>query len=399
MNKARRVQIEGTLLALAFLDLLGFGMLIPDVQIRLDDMIAPFSFGWIEMKGVCIGMVLSSMFLVQFVVSGYWGKWSDKIGRKPVVVLCTFISASAMAVYAIAHNPWLILLSRIIAGLGAANIAVAQAYVADLAATGTKLAAMGRISAAISAGLIAGPAIGGRLAHQGGNQLLGWTAASCSVAGAFAALILLPRIAPAPRQEKPKGHLDLLRTIPGLGRVFVVIAVGWLALATLEGTFGRLIKDNLGMGQLEFGYIFAYESVLALLVPAFLLVRIEKLVSTTVALRSAYVAMGVGLVLFPFAPALWALFVASTFYAVGAAVASPTANALCSKLTPEERQGEMFGLMQSARSFGFLVGPVVGGWLFDLWHASPYVLAMAVCLAAAFAVPRVSNQTVEATPA
>jgi len=393
------VQIEGTLLALAFLDLLGFGMLIPDVQIRLDDMIDPFRFGPIEMKGVCIGMVLSSMFLVQFIVSGYWGKWSDRVGRKPVVIICTVLSASAMAVYALAHNPWLILLSRILAGLGAANIAVAQAYIADLAATGTKLAAMGRISAAISAGLIAGPALGGHLAHQGGNQLLGWTAASCSLAGALVALFLLPRVAPVPGEEKPKGHLDLLRTIPGLARVFVVIMIGWLALATLEGTFGRLIKDNLQMGQLEFGNIFAYESVLALLVPAFLLARIEKLMSTTVALRFAYLAMGVGLVLFPFAPALWALFVASTFYAIGAAVASPTANALCSKLTPEARQGEMFGLMQSARSFGFLLGPVVGGWLFDLWHAGPYVMAMAVCLAAAFAVPKMGDVAPEAEPA
>ena len=105
------------------------------------------------------------------------------------------------------------------------------------------------------------------------------------------------------------------------------------------------------MGQLEFGIIFAFESILALVVQVFLLRKVEKHFSTTMALRVSYLFMGAGLVLFPFAPAMWALFVAATAYAIGAAVANPTANALCSKMTPEERQGEMFGLMQSARSF------------------------------------------------
>lgn len=370
-------------------------MLIPDVQIRLDEQIEPFWWGSVEMKGICIGLILSSMFMVQFMVSSRWGKLSDRVGRKPIVVTCTLLSASAMAVYALAKDPWMILLSRILAGVGAANIAVAQAYIADLAASGSKLAAMGRIGAAISTGLIAGPALGGFLAYYGGNQLLGWTAATASAVGALLAALLLPKVVPTPRGERPRGSLSLLRTVPGLGRVFAVIVVGWLALATLEGTFGRLIKDNLGMGQREFGAIFAYESILALVVQLLLLKFVEKVLSTTAALRVSYVAMGAGLLLFPFAPALWALFVASTAYAVGSAVANPTANALCSKLTPEARQGELFGLMQSARSFGFLVGPIVGGALFDVWHAGPYVMAMAVCLAAAFAVPNVDKNVAD----
>lgn len=380
--KAGHKQIEGTLLALAFLDLLGFGMLIPDVQIRLDKMGSP---GWM------IGAVLSSMFIVQILVSPFWGRLSDRIGRKPIVVGCTLLSAGAMAVYAFATNPGWILASRVLAGFGAANIAIAQAYIADLNAAGSKVAAMGRIGAAISAGLIAGPALGGWLAVIGGNMTLGLVAAGASLTGAVAAAILLPRVKPTPREEKPRGTIQLLREVPLLGRVFLVIAVGWLALATLEGTFGRLIKENLGLGQGEFGTIFAYESLLGLLIQSFFVEKIEKRLDATLALRVSYVAMGIGLILFPFAPALWALFVASTAYAVGSAVANPTANALCSRLTPEERQGELFGLMQGARSFGFIVGPVVGGKLFDLWHAGPYVMSMGVCFLAALAVPSLSK--------
>lgn len=374
-------RIEGTLWCLAFLDLLGFGMLIPNVQLQAERMGTP---GW------GIGAILSSMFVVQFLVSSSWGRLSDRIGRKPVIVVCTLLSASAMAVYAMADTPWLILASRVLAGLGAANIAVAQAYCSDLAATGSKVAAMGRMGAAISAGLIAGPAVGGAVGHWGGHGAVGWVAATASSIGAVLAWALLPRVPVTPRSEKPKGSLDLLAKIPGLGKVFGVIAIGWLSLATLEGTFGRLIKHTLGLGELEFGLVFGYESLLGLIVQGLLVGAISRKWSPTVALRLSYVQMGLGLGLFAFAPSLAVIFLASTIYAVGSSIANPTANALCSELTPEDRQGELFGLMQSARSFGFLIGPVLGGALFDAWYAGPYVLAMFVCLVAALAVPSVS---------
>ena len=373
-----RVRIEATLLALAFLDLLGFGMLIPDIQIRLDGMGSP---GWM------IGVVLSSMFVAQILISPFWGRLSDRVGRKPIVVTCTFISALAMAVYGLATNPAWILASRVLAGVGAANIAIAQAYVADLDASGSKVTAMGRISAAISAGLIAGPAIGGWLAAAGGNRILGFVAASASALGGLAALFLLPKVQPSPREERPRATLQLLKEVPGLRRLFFVIAMGWLALATLEGTFGRLIKDNLGLGTGEFGTIFAYESLLSLIIQSALLSKIQKLGGASAILRFSYVVMGVGLLVFPFSPGLWALFIGSTLYASGSAIANPTANALCSDLTPVERQGELFGLMQSATRFGFIVGPVIGGRLFDMWHAGPYLMAALVCGAAAAAVP------------
>lgn len=354
-------------------------MLIPGIQLRLDRMGAP---GW------SIGAVLGSMFMVQLLVSPLWGRLSDRTGRKPVIIVCTLISASSMLLYAFADSPGLVLLSRILAGLGAANIAVTQAYISDLNATGTKLARMGRIGAAISAGLIAGPALGGFLSRFGDFHLIGLTATAFSTLGAIAVAIILPKLTPTKSQQKPKGNFDLIRSIPGLARVFAVIAIGWFALATLEGTFGRLIKATLGLGEFEFGLIFAYESLLAVLVQSLFVERIEKRFNTTPSLKVSYCLMGIGLALFPFAPGLWALFVASTLYAVGSAVANPMANALCSQLTPEEKQGELFGLIQSARSFGFIVGPILGGKFFDLNHAAPYILSMLVCLVAAIVVPK-----------
>lgn len=390
----KNTKVEAALWSLAFLDLLGFGMLIPDAQIRLESM---------GSKGWAIGAILSSMFLVQVLVSSAWGRLSDRVGRKPVVVICTLLSATAMFIYAKAENPAWILASRIIAGLGAANIAVAQAYIADLNAT-KLVSAMGRIGAAVSTGLIAGPALGGLLSSKGGNHLLGLVAGGCSLIGALTAWVMLPSVRPTKQSTKPRGTLSLLREIKYLPRVFGVIAVGWLSLATLEGTFGRLLKNNLGMGAMEFGWVFSYESVLGLIVQAFVLKWIESKVHPTLAMRLAYLCMGLGLVVFPFSPNLGVIFLGSTIYAFGSAVANPTANALCSSLVSKERQGELFGLLQSARSFGFLVGPGIGGWLFDRHVSAPYVGAALICLAAMIAVPGQTlfekiNESAEPEPA
>src|SRR5688572_16075672 len=154
------LRAELPLLLAVFLDLVGFGMAFPDIQLRAEKFGAP---------GVLIGLLLSSYFIVQILASPRWGRLSDHVGRKPVLLTCTALSVLSMLAYAFASSLWLILLSRIFAGLAAANVVVAQAYIADTSTEADRAAKMGRIGAAITAGLIAGPALGGYLAHVGGN--------------------------------------------------------------------------------------------------------------------------------------------------------------------------------------------------------------------------------------
>jgi MFS family permease len=108
--------------------------------------------------------------------------------------------------------------------------------------------------------------------------------------------------------------------------------------------------------------------------------------------RLAYLAQGAGLAMMPFAPSLAALFGMSALYAAGSGIASGTVNGLCSRLTPPDRQGELFGLIQSARSVGFAIGPTLGGAMFDRLPASPYLLAGGTCVAAALLV-RIPRET------
>jgi MFS family permease len=221
--------------------------------------------------------------------------------------------------------------------------------------------------------------------------------------GAFAIFVFLPK-APAKEPIAARDALavkrslfdfGLLREVPALRKLVVIATVAWLSLATLEGTFARLIERLFGYGQLQFGFLFGYESLLGIAVQGLILVWLVKRWREPALLRVAYVSQGFGLALNPASavlaaavPPLVTLFIASTLYAVGVGVANPTINSLCSRLVPDSRQGELFGLMQGTRSLGFVLGPVVGGFLFDWIPAAPYLVAGLVCLCAATLVPK-----------
>lgn len=388
---------EAPILAAVFLDLLGFGMIIADIQLRAEALVPR---GW--PAGIIVGGLLASTFITQLIVSPKWGSASDRIGRKPVVVACTFLSAMAMLMYGLAGSLWLLLLSRILSGLGAANVAVAQAYIADMFDAAERIPALGRIGAAISTGLVVGPPIGGFLAVSGGSPAVGFVAAIASGCGAAWMLFALPNRPPAEVRRparSPVFDLRLLRETPNLRPLVLIAVVAWFSLATLEGTFARLISHLFKYDQREFGVIFGYESVLGILVQGIILAWIVKRAPPTVLLRCAYLTQGCGLALNPFAgllsPAVAPIVIlafASTLYAVGSSISNPTVNSLCSRLAPDSRQGELFGLLQGARSIGFVAGPVVGGCLFDWSPGAPYLLAGAVCVAAALLVPNISKE-------
>ena len=387
--------VEAVLLGAVFFDLAAFGAVLPDVQTRLE------GFG---ARGWLIGVVLASYFLVQTAVSPLWGRLSDRTGRKVPLVICFALSAGSFVLYGLAGSSLLILASRIVAGLAAANVALAQAEVAGLHDEATRPAALGRLGAATTGGLIFGPAIGGWLSHVGGGFLLGMSAASLSALAALALALTVPspKAAEIDRGEKkpdaPKGLLpnfSLLRDIPALASLFILAATAWLALACLEGTFGRLIHRTLGYGPREYGLIFGYEALLGVLVQTFLLGVLTARFSPAALLRAGYGLQGIGLGFTPLAPNLGWLFACSTLYAVGAGIANPTVNARCSAVTPESRQGEMFGVLQAARSVGFLLGPVLGGILFDWRPEAPYLLAAAVMAAAALLVKKATSAPAE----
>jgi MFS family permease len=386
----RRLEIP--ILIAVLLDLVGFGMAFPDVQLRAEQLGA---------NGPLIGVLLASLFAVQFIVSPRWGALSDRIGRKPVVVICTIFSALSMLVYATTDSLWGILASRILAGLAAANVVVAQAYLADQTTEKERGPAMARIGAAISIGLILGPFLGGQLVQIGGSSLLGYVAAAASGVGALVLMFGVKHVPPKEKREPGRApiiDLRLLKELPDLRPMFVLAAVAWFALACLEGTFGRLIAQifqfplhELGMTftkpQGASGAVFGLESLVAVIIQATLYGWFSHRMDVRTLLRVGFLLQGLGLLLTPFAPSFGLILIFSSIYSAGGALANPTINTICSNMVSEDRQGELFGLLQAARSIGFLLGPLIGGVLFDIFRAAPYLLAGGIAVLAALLVP------------
>ena len=312
---------------------------------------------------------------------------SDRYGRRSVLFICTLLSGLALLIYGFANGLTLILVSRILSGCGGANVLVGQAYLADLSDSEARTKAMGQLGAATSAGLIAGPSALALVNKVGWS--VGIVAGVLSLSGAAIILIFLKSAPPrAPLQAKKKVLLNfsLLKQLPQLRPLVTVAVVAWFSLATLEGTFGRLIERTLHYGRSEFGIVFAYESALGVAVQGFLLAWLTLRVKEPTLLRAGYLSQGLGLSLTPFAFNFYALLACSSCYAVGAGVSNATLNGIASRNTPEDRQGELFGLLQGTRSVGFVLGPILGGWLFDLLPMGPYLLAGITCVLAALLV-------------
>lgn len=340
-----------------------------------------------QAPGWMIGAILASSFIVQTLVSPAWGRASDKWGRRPVFLVCCLLSASSMVVYALAPSLIFLLLSRILSGLGGANTAIAQAVITDSWSGEERTQALGRLNAAQTLGMVLGPAAGGFAMHYLGSTTGALIAAGLSLVGCLAAFFW-GEFRPGQLEitERKYGFFALVREFPNVLPLFLGAVTAWFSLAMLEGTFGRLINRTLGLGEREFGLIFAFESVVWVGVSAFLLAPILKLGRQKRTLSFSYILMGIGLALTPFAPSLFLLFGCSLLYALGQGFASPAVNALCSEEAGEDRQGEVFGLLQGARSIGFVLGPILGGALFDFYHPGPYLVAGLACAAAALVV-------------
>lgn len=399
LTRARSQKAEVALLIAVFLDMVGFTMLIPDIQLRAESMLGVVAF-----KGPIIGALLQSTFIVQLFASPRWGRLADKTGRKRVFVLCQWLSALAMLVYGFAGSIGLLFCSRILAGFGGANVSVAQAMAA-VAAGEDRKRVLAWVSATLSAGMIFGPAVGGFLAHESGSRLIGVAGAIISFAGGAVVLLLVPKDLPYQEDSTKKEAApvrpvffdrSIFRNYPSLLPFFWIAVTASFALATLEGTFGRLIHAMLGYGQREFGVVFSFEAILGIFVSVVALAWLSKRMCDTSLLRMGYILQGIGLGLNPLAGALvgiapgmvW-LLLASTFFAFGSGVVGPTLSTLASNTVPENIQGELFGTMQAARTVGFIIGPILGGFLFDIWHPGPYVFAGAVCLVVAIALPAI----------
>lgn len=365
-----------------FIDLLGFGMVVPLLPQYAEDFGAsPFT----------AGLLVASYSLAQFVFAPFWGHISDRVGRKPILALTLAGNTIAYSLYAVAGGLPMLFVSRSLSGFFGANISTAQAYVADVTTPENRAKGMGMIGMAFGLGFVLGPAIGGALGEIGawapgaGAALLSLTA--CSVA----TFRLEESLTPALRASAARkgGHPILSLTtalknpaLAGLLGLFFFLVFGF---ANLEAMLPLFLKDRYAFGKGQSGLVFAYIGVAIAFAQGFLLGRLVRRYGEERLLKVGPLLIALGMQGYWLAPSLGIYLLIVPIVAVGMGISNPTVATLISRRTPPDIQGRTLGLSQSLGALARAISPGLAGWLYGRYPREggsivPFVWGGAVIL-------------------
>jgi MFS family permease len=386
----------GAIFLTIFLDLLGFGLVLPFLAERARD-----TFGTTELTGTMLSAVYS---LMQFLFVPVWGRLSDRIGRRPVLVWSVAATALAWAGLG-AGLAWgttvlWLFVARIAAGIATANLGTASAYIADVTKPEDRARGMGLIGMAFGLGFILGPGIGGVLADIEVNGRHGpvacWVAGALSLVNlAWVTFGLSESLPPENRSKEPARRLPLdvaaakrAFAIPGVGRAVLVNFVLVLSFASFEQTYRFFNKDVFGMSVRETGLVLAFIGVVAAAVQGGLIRRLALRYDEGKLIRLGSILQVVAFLATAAPPWLgrWMLYVAGGVLALGNGITQPSVSAYVSKSAAADQQGGVLGTSQSAASLARMFGPAFGGFLYQtLGRNSPNVAA-AVGMAGGFLI-------------
>ncbi|HXN86890.1 MAG TPA: MFS transporter [Candidatus Binataceae bacterium] len=364
-----------------FIDLLGFGIVIP---------LLPMFASRLGISFFGIGAIMAIYSLAQFIFAPILGRISDRIGRRPVIMLGLLGSSVGYLIYGFAGSFVGLFLSRAVHGACAATISTAQAYIADTTDESNRARGMGMIGAAFGLGFVIGPAIGGLLGSYS-LRMPGFFAAALTFANLLFATFKLPES----HQPEPGARIDAavflapIRDLPmqlfghHLSRLFAVAFMTTFALAAFETTFALMIPHVYGYGPTGIGALLAFAGLMQALAQGYLLGKIVKRVGELRLLSAGIIIFAIGLAPMANLPTPSTLLLALAMLSIGYGFASPTIASLISKLTQRVLQGEALGINQSASSMARIFGPLAGGLAYGTLGASaPYVGGAVVALMA-----------------
>src|SRR5947207_1448209 len=361
------------LFLIVFVDLVGFGLIIP---------LLPFYAERFGASPQLVTALLAVFSLMAMISAPLWGRLSDRIGRRPVLMASMAAAALAYLWLGLASELWMLFAARAFAGICAGNIAAAQAYIADVTPPEKRARGMGMIGAAFGLGFIIGPALGGLVA---GNELAtadlvspGLIAAGLSAAAFLGVGLLLPESRPAAVQRRPgRGRIAALSSAfrrPLLARLLLVFFLVILAFAGMESTFALWAMRQYGWGPAQIGYVFTYVGLLSAVMQGGLIGPLTRRFGEEWLMQSGFALIALGLLLLPFAGTLPPLVTAVTGLAVGMGLMQPSLNSLISRRAGAEEQGEVMGVAQSVGSLSRVLGPIIAGALFEAFgRNSPFL--------------------------
>jgi len=408
-ERARARGILGIVFVTIFLDLVGFGILIP---------IQPFYAEYFGARPATVTLLSASYSLVQFLCAPYLGRLSDRFGRRPVMLFTIGINAVGYALFGLAHSLAMLFFARITSGFGSANLGTAQAIIADSTTPETRAKGMGIIGAAFGLGFIFGPAIGGFFG-QFGLATPAFVAACFSAGNWIFAYFFLPETvtkeaAPRPVPAAPAGHF---RRSPGFGfirllrhanvpQLFWIYFFGTVSFSLMEQALGLFIErtwvhpvsiqastpDQLRHAAAMTAWFLVAAGFTMTFVQGVLIGPLARRFGERMLLRSGTMVMTAALLLIPFVAGFhnFPLFLfLGPMLALGSGLSNPMLPSLLSQSAEAEIVGGTLGFGQSLSALGRVVGPSMAGILFEIRPGVPFVagsLLMVTCVLVAFTI-------------
>lgn len=353
------------------LDLIGFGIIVPILGRYAE------RFG---ASGLTVGLLFASYSLAQLLFAPLLGRLSDRIGRKPVIVISLIGTAVGSFVTGAAGVLWLLFAGRIVDGASGGSLSVAQAAVADLAPEQDRPALIGMLGAAFGVGFVLGPAIGG-LAALGGPHVPFYVAGVLASINAIAAIVRLPET----RQSRDRiGHRGVKTpTSPILRHLAIIGFITIIAFTAFEATFSLFGDRRFGLTEASSAAVFLCVGLVLVAIQGGAYGRLVERYGTQRLFEIGIGLLIVGLAVTAVAKVWPVLIIALLLLAIGQGVASPSITSLVTQHAPPERRGEALGFQQSANAVGRVLGPPAAGAMFDrvgIW--SPYVAGSVLCVVA-----------------
>jgi len=369
-----------------FLDLLGFGIIIPILPIFIKELGA---------QDFQVGLIAAIYPVMNFMFSPFWGTLSDRFGRRPIILWSVVITAIAYLVFANAQVLIVVFLSRMLSGIGSANISVAQAYIADVTSPGERAKSMGLIGAAFGLGFIFGPSLGGYLksiSSPGSVDMVGYVTAGLCVINFILAYFMLPESL----KEKQKEVRFNFRVVTGIVRelrkpsireLLMINFIFTVAFMLMQISCSLMWKEVSNLSDEYIGYVFTFIGIATAIVQGGLVGRLVKQFGETKLLVIGSLLMMIGMVMLPlvaidyFIPLeLFAL----ALIALANGCLTPNISSLLSKVAAPSEVGQTLGVNQSFGSLARAFGMGLSGVLYSLNYFTPFLAGaalMGICLA------------------
>lgn len=396
-----------TVFLVVVIDLLGFGIVLP---------LLPFYAQEFSASAVTIGLLYSVYSFMQLIFSPIWGSWSDRIGRRPIMLMSTFGAVIAYTIFGLAESLTVLFISRIVAGTMGGNISTAQAYIADVTDEENRARGMGLIGAAFGIGFVIGPATATALIHPAFHDFIGsigfvqfadWMSNNrFALPGFFAAflsfcsflmvLLKLPETVDTEKEREPAFRRPSVFT-PRFWRLLsdqkgksargylIPLIIGFFLLSfgesSLYSAFPLFAESELGLTAEQVGVQFFYIGIIAVIVQGFLIKPLTNVFAEEKLFLTGNFLMVVGLGLIPFAVNTLTLALFLGIMALGKSLNTPTITSLISKEAASDNVGAVMGASQGLSGLGRMIGPTWGGALFAIHFGLSFV-ATALIVAA-----------------